>query len=131
MISKLPQYTMYVLMIVSVLVTILAFSDTYDPIIYSMYVFFIISIILAFMLTAVGMIMNPKGIKATLFTLVGFAVLFGISYLLSSDEVIKGYAPGTTASDSKLIGMSIIAMYILFLGSIGSVIYSAVARMFK
>ena len=60
-----------------------------------------------------------------------FAVLFGISYVLSDNEVLKSYAVGITESDSKFIGMGLIAMYILFFGSIGTVIYSAVSKMFK
>ena len=61
----------------------------------------------------------------------GAAVLFGISYVLSDNEVLKSYMEGTTESDSKLYGMGLIAMYILFFGSIGTVIYSAVSKMFK
>lgn len=131
MVSKISQYVMYALMIVSVIVTLMAFSDNYDPIIYTMYGFFVLSVFLALILAAVGMVANPKGIKTTLLSLVGFGVLFGVSYVLSGNEVLKSYAEGTTQSDSKLIGMGIIAMYILFLGSIGAVIYSAVSRMFK
>lgn len=131
MISKIPQYVLYVLMAISVFVTIMAFSDNYDAIILTMYGFFILSLLLTLILGAVGMIANPKGIKSTIFGLGGFAVLFGISYLLSGNEVVQSYASGTTESDSKLIGMGIISMYILFFGSIGAVIYSAVSKMFK
>lgn len=131
MVSKISQYLMYVLMAIAVIVTIMAFSDNYDPIIYSMYGFFGLSVFLALVLAVVGMIADPKGIKSALFGLAGFAVLFGISYVLSGNEVLKSYAEGTTESDSKLIGMGIIAMYILFFGSIGAVLYSAVSKMFK
>ena len=118
-------------MAVSVIVTILAFSDNYDAIIFTMYGFFILSVILALALAAVGMINSPQGVKSTLFGLMGAAGLFGISYFLSGDEVLKSYASGITESDSKLIGMGIIAMYILFFGSIGAIIYSAVSKIFK
>ena len=63
MITKISQYVMYVLMVVSVVVTIMAFSGNYDPIIYTMYVFFFVSVILAMVLAVVGTITNPKGLK--------------------------------------------------------------------
>lgn len=131
MISKIPQYILYVLMVVSVIVTIMAFSDNYDAIIYTMYGFFILSVLLTLVLAAVGMIANPKGVKSTVFGLGGGAILFAISYLLSGNEVVSSYAMGTTETDSKLIGMGLIAMYILFFGSIGAIIYSAASKMFK
>lgn len=131
MISKIPQYVLYVLMVISVIVTIMAFSDNYDAIIFSMYGFFILSVSLTLVLAAVGMVANPKSIKSTVLGLGGGAILFGVSYLLSGSEILKSYAEGTTEMDSKLIGMGIIAMYILFFGSIGAVIYSAVSKMFK
>ncbi len=131
MLSKISQYVMYVLMITAVIVTVMAFSDNYDPIIYTMYAFFGLSVFLALILALVGMVANPRGIKFAILGILGFAILFGISYAFSGDEVLKAYAEGTTASDSKLIGMGIIAMYILFFGSIAAVIYSAVSKMLK
>ncbi len=131
MVSKISQYVMYVLMGISVIVTIMAFSGNYNAIIYTMYCFFFVSVILAFVLAGIGMITNPKGIKSSLMGLGGAAVLFGISYLLSDNEVLKIYSSGTTPSDSKLIGMGLIAMYLLFFGSIGTVVYAAISKMFK
>jgi len=84
------------------------------------------------------MITDIKAAKGGLVALVFFAVIFGVSYALSSDAIpqfvgVQEFVDSgaLTANISKLIDTGLYASYILLGLSILSIVYSSVARLFK
>ncbi len=68
---------------------------------------------------------TSKANKKTLYTLLGLILIFGISFMLSSPEVLDSYEKyKITTGVSKQVGMGIITFYILFVGTFIAMIYS-------
>ncbi len=72
---------------------------------------------------------NFKKSKNTLLGALSLVIIFIIAYALSSGEVYEKFQIGEGLS--KLIGGSIITLYILFFGTIAAAIYSEIAKLFK
>ncbi len=72
---------------------------------------------------------NFKKSKNTLIGALGLVVVFLIAYFLSSGEVYEKFQ--ITEGISKLIGGSLITLYIMFFGTIVAAIYSEIAKLFK
>lgn len=72
---------------------------------------------------------NFKKSKNTLIGALGLVVVFLIAYFLSSGEVYEKFQIGEGMS--KLIGGSLITLYIMFFGTILAAIYSEIAKLFK
>jgi hypothetical protein len=72
--------------------------------------------------------------KATIIGIVGFAVLFILSYLFSSSTDVSMTLFEKTSTDpglSKVIGAGLILTYFTFVAVIGSFIYAAVSKLLK
>ena len=88
-------------------------------------------------LTAVGfgikkMMQNTNNAKKTLYTAGGLVVVFLLSFLLASDEILDSYEKyKTTASSSKQVGMGLITFYLLLFGAIGAVLYAELSKVFS
>ena len=68
---------------------------------------------------------KSKANKKTLYTLLGLILIFGISFMLASPEVLDSYEKyKITKGVSKQVGMGIITFYILFVGTFIAMIYS-------
>ena len=100
--------------------------DTFLYITYAM-VFIALASTLGFALW--GLVKNFKKAKATIFGAVGLIVIFFISYALSSSEVYEKFAIGE--STSKVIGGTLIMLYIVFVGTFLTAIYAEVSKLFK
>jgi hypothetical protein len=72
---------------------------------------------------------NPKGAKGALIGVGLLVLVFGISYVLGSEENLsKIEISGGTA---KLVDTGLFAFYILALAAVGVTIYSEVSKIFK
>jgi hypothetical protein len=72
---------------------------------------------------------NPKGAKGALIGVGLLVLVFGISYVLGSEENLsKIEISGGTA---KLVDTGMFAFYILALAAVGVTIYSEVSKIFK
>jgi len=133
-ISKILSIALYVVMGLSVLFLILLYFEATDVglLIYWTYLLLIIAAALAVVFPAVFMIRNPKGTKKVLISIGVLALIFLISYLVASNEVLPGYEKyGIGPAASKNVEMGLIATYLFGFGAIGAIIYSAVSRFFK
>jgi hypothetical protein len=108
-------------------------SDTFiDLGLYASYIMTIIGAAAALIFPMIYLIKNPKNAKGALIGIVAIAVVFGLSYAVSGDEVRRVYEKfGVDAGQSKLIGSSLIALYILTIGAIAAAAYAEVTRFFK
>lgn len=88
-------------------------------------------------LTAIGfgvmkMMQNTANAKKTIYTIIGLASAFIIAYLFASDEILKSYEKyEISASESKQVGMGLIAFYLLIFGAIAAVIYAELSKVFS
>jgi len=55
-------------------------------------------------------------------------VIFVISYVLASDEVVKSYGD-ITATTSKMVGAGLFTFYILLVLAVLSIIYAGISRL--
>jgi hypothetical protein len=104
-----------------------------------------IGMIVMYLLLAVGMlallffsvkvtISNIGNSKVTIITIIAFAVLFIVSYLLSDSKDVSVALFEKTATDpglSKMIGTGLIIFYFMLIAAVGSTIYAAISKMLK
>ena len=88
-----------------------------------------IAIVLALGFALWFLVKNFKKAKATIIGFVGLVVVFFLSYALSSSEVYEKFA--IDESTSKIIGGTLIMLYIIFVGTFLAAIYAEVAKLFK
>lgn len=126
---KKISYISYALMILGVITFLLSMlSDSYDPLLYTTYLCLAAGIVLAVGASVMGLIIKPQTIKSTLIGVGAIAALAIVSYLLAGDEVVEAYG-NITPSVSKFSDMGLYMMFILMIGAIGSVVFSAVKKM--
>ena len=78
------------------------------------------------------MMQNTNNTKKTMYTVGGLVIVFIISYLFASNEVLSSYEKyETTASSSKKVGMGLITFYLLIFGAIGAVLYAELSKVFS
>ena len=88
-------------------------------------------------LVAVGfgikkMISNNQNTKKTIYTVGGLLLIFIISYLLASNELLASYEKyKITSATSKNVGMGLMSFYILAASAIGIVIYTEISKVFS
>lgn len=145
MFEKINQIVMFVFIAIGVFFGVMTFTD-FDMsgdtaicnacwpvqgfIVWS-YVLLILAIVAALAGAVISAIVNPKGIKGTAIGLGVMLVVVGISYALSSGEVLEKYPDGITETASKWSGTGLYVFYILFVLAILSIIYSAISKAFK
>ena len=77
---------------------------------------------------------DPKSLVGVGVSVAALLILFFISYVLSSDEITNPKAAanyGVTPGGAKLIGGSLIMMYIMFFGAIIGVVANEILKIFK
>ncbi|HOU99415.1 MAG TPA: hypothetical protein PLP65_11275 [Bacteroidales bacterium] len=100
-----------------------------DVVLYLTYFLFFAAILLVLGFAGWFLVKNFKKSKTTIFGFIGLIVLFVIAYFISSGEVYEKFQIGEGLS--KLIGGSIITLYIMFFGTILAAIYAEISKMFK
>jgi hypothetical protein len=84
-----------------------------DAGLYLAYALFGVGVLAAIGFPLVEMVTNLETAKKTLISVGSLVLIFGLSYVLSGSEVLDSYQKfGITASSSKLIGASLIMLYI-------------------
>jgi hypothetical protein len=79
----------------------------------------------------IGLLTNLKRNISLLIGLIAFVVLAFICYNLASDEVLKTYGEGITASTSQLSGMGLMVMYTLVVLAVALAIIGEIVRIFR
>ena len=129
--NKIPSYLMFALMIIGVLTFFMVFTESYDSILYVVYAYFGVAALLAFCSSLYGIVVNPKNLKGSLIGVGLLVAVLAVSYGLAGDEVLETYGDGITPTVSKLSDAGLISFYILMIGAVGSIIFSAVTRIIK
>ena len=148
-ISKISQYTLWALMAVSlVFVGVFFFggfvdgtegTSTAEPIITNVilrwsYILLIITVAILIVFQLVLMISNLQALKRMGIVLGIAAVLIFISYQLADDtllNLIMYTGPDNVPGTLQIVGTTLIFTYILGVLAIVSILYSAIANIFK
>lgn len=104
-----------------------------NVLLYYSYILFAVAILSAIILPLKNFASNPKGLKKALISLVVVVVVFGVSYLLSSDEPlnITGLEVQPSPSTLKITDTALYVTYILAAVSVFVIIYGGVTKMIK
>ena len=73
---------------------------------------------------------DPKKMTGAGIGIGAMIVVFILSFLISSDEVLEAYGD-ITATTSQMVGAGLITFYILLILAVLSIIYASVSRMLK
>lgn len=98
------------------------------------YIIFAISVVVALVFPLINIVTNPKGAMRTLIGLVAMVVIFGISYLLASDEPIANPAVNGFFDNPmvlKLTDVGLFATYAVLLISFAVIIWGEVRSAIK
>ena len=132
MYAKVIKIFSYVLLLVGIVLSaIILFGNVkmgqnenlVDPVLYWAYILVGVGLVGAIVGSIVSIIDNPKGLKKSIFTLVGVIVVIGIAYLLAPGTPaigLVGIEP--TASTLKMTDTLLNLTYILLGGAILSII---------
>ena len=108
--------------------------DLIDISLYVMYVSIIIPIVLVIVFPIIQMVQNPDVLKKTLIGLSSILAVWLIGYFLSGNETevynLK-YKISISPLTSQLVGGSLICLYMLFIISALSIVYSTISKIFK
>ncbi len=103
-----------------------------DISLYITYALFLVAAAAAVLFPLFYLVKHPKEAKGALAGLGALVVIFVLAYVLSGDEVRTVYAKfGVDAAQSKLIGSTLIALYMLGIGAVAAAVYAEVSRFFK
>ena len=96
------------------------------------YILLGIAIVVSLVFTLKNLFSNPQGLKKTLFVVVGFLVVVGVSYVLASGtDIDPEYASMTNESTVKYVGMGLNVFFILTIIAVLSLIVPAIKNMFS
>jgi hypothetical protein len=101
---------------------------------YLSYFLVIASLVVAIVMPIIYSLSDPKSLIGIGISVAALLILFFISYILSSDEITNPKAAaqyGITNGGAKLIGGSLIMMYLMFVGAFAGVVISEVIKIFK
>jgi len=73
---------------------------------------------------------DPGKMKGTAIGIGAMILVFVVSYVLASGEVLKSYGD-VTESTSRMVGMGLISFYILLVLAVLSIVYASVSRLLK
>ncbi|MBL4715335.1 MAG: hypothetical protein JKX95_01775 [Bacteroidia bacterium] len=93
---------------------------------YLSYMFLAVAALGAIVFPIIQIAKNPKGAMSSIIGVTAILIIFGISYVLASNEAISKFE-----ANYKMVGAAIISMYVLGIGAIGSIVYVEVSKMFK
>tara|TARA_R110002049_G_scaffold305865_1_gene503404 strand:- start:3008 stop:3421 length:414 start_codon:yes stop_codon:yes gene_type:complete len=103
-----------------------------DVIIGWCYILLVIAALAALGFSIANMAGNPKKAKSSVIGLVAILAVFGIAYVIGSDEILPEYDGFISdPSASKNVSMGLIAFYILGAGAIAAAVFAEVSKAFK
>lgn len=99
---------------------------------YFTYFLLVAAVIGAVVLPLIHAVQSPKTFVRSLYGIIALIVLFGISYAISSSEILPRWAAlGITENTSKLVGAGLILFYITLVMSIIGLIFSEINKALK
>lgn len=133
--SKILQWFLYLLLIVSALLGVLFYAGSRegDNLMYWAYALLVFSVVITIAAAISGLFINPKG-SIKLLVMIAVLVILGIvSYTLATNEfnAFQLEEMEITASTSKMVGAGLIFMYALAVLAVLAIVYSTVSRIFK
>jgi len=133
--SKLLQWSLYALLIVSVILGILFYSGTSgaDNMIYWSYALLIFAVVITVLAAIVNLFLNPKGSIKFLIMLGVMVILAIISYSVSTNEFNEFQLEEmeVTATTSRIVGAGLVFTYALAIIALLAIVFSSVSRIFK
>ena len=134
--NKYLQIVLYVILGVSLILYGFFYingESMTDAVLIWAYILLGLTVVLLLVFPVLYFIKNPKAAIKFLIVLVGFAILFGIGYLLASGDI---NAPifekqGVTSNTSRLVGAGMITTYILAGIAVLAIIYSSISSVFN
>jgi|GEM_PF-983140 hypothetical protein len=134
--SKLVSIFSYTLLAVSVLLFVGYLSGWNDEgiLIGWVYVLTALSIGITLAFAFIGLAMFPKKAKFSLIGVGALFLIFGISYLFSSDGSVSTHImekSGISLNMSHLIGMGLVATYILSIFALIGIVFTEISKIFK
>jgi len=135
-INKILQISLYVILAVSLVLFALFYingESMTNTVLYWAYILLAITVLLLIGFPIFFFIKNPHKGLTVLFVLVGFIILFGISYLFASDatNAVIYEKQNITPGVSRFIGAGLIMVYILTGIAVLSLIYTGIVNAFK
>lgn len=98
---------------------------------YATYVLVIVAALAAIILPLIKSLDNPASLGKSLLGVLAIFVVFLIGYLISSSEVEPYVKYNISSTTSKLVGGSLIALYILGAIAFVSIIYTEISKALK
>ena len=103
-----------------------------DIMLYVGYFLIAVAAIAAIVLPLIKSLDNPRSLLTMGAGLVGLVIIFLIAYALAGNEVLPAYAKqGVGETTSKLIGGTLITMYMLIIIAILSIAATEVSKLFR
>jgi len=135
-INKILQIGLIVIFVISAILFVLFYiqgESMTDTVLTWAYILFGFTVVLLIGFPIAFFIKNPKSGLRILFVIVGFAILYGISYAMASDTTVGDIyeKASITPSISKFIGGGLIMTYILVGLTILSLVVSSIAKIFR
>jgi membrane protease YdiL (CAAX protease family) len=107
-------------------------STFFDIALYIGYFLVAVAVIAALVLPLIKAAGNPRSLLTMGAGILGLVVIFGIGYALAGNEVLPFYARYEIESTgSKLIGGSLITMYLLLVLALLGIAVTEVSKLFK
>ena len=134
--SKLLQWLLYLLLIVSAILTVLFYVDSdgnTDIYIYWSYALIGLTVVVTIVASLVSMLLNPKG-AVKILILAGVMVVIGIvSYSMSGNEfsAIWLEKKEVTVATSRIVGAGLFFSYFLAALAVLAIAFASVSRFFK
>lgn len=92
----------------------------------------LIAALAAIILPLINSISHPKSLIKSGIGVVGIAILFLICWSIADNEVTNRYIDfGVNATSSKLVGGTLILMYVLFVSALIGIVFSEINKAFR
>jgi len=102
-----------------------------DMVMYMTYLVLVASVLITLVLSIKNIASDPKKIKYLGKYVIGFLVIFAVSYFLASSDMAAVGGVKVSPSISKWVGTGLYAFYILTVVTFGSIIYAGVKGLFS
>jgi hypothetical protein len=148
-ISRISSIILYIIMGISVILTILFFAGGYvegtngtnlaepvntDYLIIWNYILLVIALILALVFPVIFILKNPKRAVRIIIVLLALLVLVFISYQFASDEplnLVNYNGPDNIPSTLKIVDTGLFLTYFMILLAFGAIIYNEISSALK
>lgn len=134
--SKIVQWALYALLGFTALLGILFYTNAEgntNLLIYWGYILLILVVATTLIVSLLGILQNPKSSIKLLIIVVGMAVVFFVSYMLSKNTFSQAFLDRQEISETtvRLVGAGLFVMYLFGLGAVLAIIYSTVSKLLK